>query len=87
MSNGPLLGIGLATFLVMSHNAYAAGGTIEIGLLADLSGPTALSDSHTVNGAQLAVDQINAKFGGAAIRRGNHGKRTKRTKCRKLRRF
>ena len=63
MSNGPLLGIGLAAFLVMSHNAYAADGTIEIGLLADLSGPSALSDSHTVNGAQMAVDEINARGG------------------------
>ena len=63
MSNGPLLGIGLAALLVMSHSAYAAGGTIEIGLLADLSGPSALSDSHTVNGAQMAVDEINARGG------------------------
>jgi branched-chain amino acid transport system substrate-binding protein len=63
MSNSPLLGIGLATFLVLSHNAYAAGGTIEIGMLADTSGPAALSGSHKVNGAQLAVDQINAHGG------------------------
>jgi branched-chain amino acid transport system substrate-binding protein len=63
MSNARLLGFGLASLLVMSHNAHAAGGTIEIGLLADLSGPSALSDSHTVNGAQLAVDQINARGG------------------------
>jgi branched-chain amino acid transport system substrate-binding protein len=63
MSNGPLLGVGLAIFLVMSHNAVAADGTIEIGMLADLSGPAALSGSHKVNGAQLAVDQINAHGG------------------------
>jgi len=63
MSNGPILGVGLAMLLVMSHNADAAGGTIEIGMLADLSGPAALSGSHKVNGAQLAVDQINAHGG------------------------
>jgi branched-chain amino acid transport system substrate-binding protein len=63
MSNRPLLGISLATLLLASHSAYAAGGTIEIGLLADLSGPSALSDSHTVNGAQMAIAQINAHGG------------------------
>ena len=63
MSNGPLLGIALASLLVVSHNADAADGTIEIGMLADLSGPAALSGSHKVNGAQLAVDQINAHGG------------------------
>lgn len=63
MSKCPLLGIGLATLVVMSHNAYAAGGTIEIGMLSDMSGPAALSGSHKVNGAQLAVDEINAHGG------------------------
>jgi branched-chain amino acid transport system substrate-binding protein len=63
MFNGPLLGIGLAALFLVSHSAHAAGGTIEIGMLADLSGPAALSGSHKVDGAQLAVDQINAHGG------------------------
>jgi branched-chain amino acid transport system substrate-binding protein len=38
-------------------------GEIDIGLIADLTGPAALSGQHKQEGAQLAVDQINANGG------------------------
>ena len=40
-----------------------AQGTIDIGLIADMTGPAALSGKHKVNGARLAVDEINAHGG------------------------
>ncbi len=43
--------------------AHAASGTIEIGMIADLTGPAALSGQHKVDGAKLAVDEINAHGG------------------------
>jgi len=63
MSKSPVFGISLAALLFAFNNAHAAGGPIEIGLLTELTGPAALSGSHTVNGAQLAVDEINAHGG------------------------
>ncbi|MCL6517469.1 ABC transporter substrate-binding protein [Alicyclobacillus sp.] len=36
---------------------------IRLGLMTDLTGPSALSGHHDLNGAQLAVDQINASGG------------------------
>jgi branched-chain amino acid transport system substrate-binding protein len=63
MSNIRLVGVSLATLLLVSHSAYAAGAPIEIGIMADLSGPTALDGHYKVNGAQMAVDQINAHGG------------------------
>lgn len=43
--------------------AQAASGTIDIGMIADLTGPAALSGKHKVQGARLAVAEINAKGG------------------------
>ncbi len=43
--------VGCAAFLFACNGAHAAG-TIEIGLLTELTGPAALSGSHTVNGAR-----------------------------------
>ncbi len=63
MSKSPILGISLVALLFATHGAHAAGGPIEIGILADLSGPAALSGNHKINGAQLAVDEINAHGG------------------------
>lgn len=40
-----------------------ASGQIDIGLIADLTGPAALSGKHKVNGAKLAVREINAHGG------------------------
>jgi branched-chain amino acid transport system substrate-binding protein len=40
-----------------------AAKTIDIGLIADLTGPAALSGKHKVDGAKLAVNEINAKGG------------------------
>lgn len=44
-------------------NATTSGGEIDIGLVADLTGPAALSGKHKVEGAQLAVDEVNANGG------------------------
>jgi branched-chain amino acid transport system substrate-binding protein len=64
MSNMQMIcGMGLAVSILASGPVQAAGGTIEIGLLTELTGPAALSGQHTVNGAQLAVDQLNAHGG------------------------
>src|SRR5579875_1014710 len=41
----------------------SSGGEIDIGLIADLTGPAALSGQHKVQGAELAVDEINASGG------------------------
>ena len=40
-----------------------AAGHIDIGLIADLTGPAALSGKHKVDGAKLAVDALNAHGG------------------------
>lgn len=64
MSRTPMIcGLGLAVSVLAASPALAAGGTIEIGLMTELTGPAALSGQHTVNGAELAVDQINAHGG------------------------
>lgn len=58
------LSFGIAAAAAMTcGTAYADSGTIDIGLIADLTGPAALSGKHKVNGAQLAVDEINAHGG------------------------
>ena len=41
----------------------SSSSEIDIGLIADLTGPAALSGKHKEQGAQLAVDQINANGG------------------------
>lgn len=58
---------------VSAGAAFLAGGltiasaqaakTVDIGLIADLTGPAALSGKHKVDGAKLAVDEINAHGG------------------------
>jgi branched-chain amino acid transport system substrate-binding protein len=54
--------IGAALFAAGIATAQAEK-TIDIGLIADLTGPAALSGKHKVDGAKLAVDEINAKGG------------------------
>lgn len=44
-------------------SAAHAADTVEIGMISDLTGPAALSGHHKVDGAQLAVDEINAHGG------------------------
>jgi branched-chain amino acid transport system substrate-binding protein len=63
MSRKSVFGISALAMLLATGSAHAAGGTIEIGMLADLTGPAALSGSHKVNGAKLAVEAINAHGG------------------------
>lgn len=46
-----------------SSGGSSSGGEIDIGLIADLTGPAALSGKHKEEGAQLAVDKINANGG------------------------
>jgi branched-chain amino acid transport system substrate-binding protein len=46
----------------LTVDAHAAGD-IDIGLIADMTGPAALSGKHKVNGAKLAIDEINASGG------------------------
>lgn len=48
-----------STVTISAH----ASGEIDIGLIADMTGPAALSGKHKVNGAKLAIDEINAKGG------------------------
>jgi branched-chain amino acid transport system substrate-binding protein len=61
---GKLLGgAGMIALLCGTGVAHAASGTIEIGMIADLTGPAALSGQHKVDGAKLAVDEINAHGG------------------------
>lgn len=52
-----------AASIIFSATAHAASGQIDIGMIADLTGAGALSGQHKVNGAKLAVDEINAKGG------------------------
>jgi branched-chain amino acid transport system substrate-binding protein len=54
--------LGAAALALLSGTAFAQG-TIDIGLIADMTGPAALSGQHKVNGAKLAVDEINAHGG------------------------
>jgi branched-chain amino acid transport system substrate-binding protein len=64
MFKKPLIyGLSVAASVLAFGTAHAAGGTVEIGLMADMSGPAALSGQHKVDGAQLAVDEINAHGG------------------------
>lgn len=53
---------GLLGAALVSARAQAAG-YIDIGLIADMTGPAALSGKHKVNGAKLAIDEINAHGG------------------------
>ncbi len=46
-----------------SSSSSGGSGEIDIGLIADLTGPAALSGQHKQEGAQLAVDAINANGG------------------------
>ncbi|UOF92455.1 ABC transporter substrate-binding protein [Fodinisporobacter ferrooxydans] len=46
-----------------SGSSASSGGEIKIGLMADMTGPAALSGKEKLNGAQLAVDEINAAGG------------------------
>ncbi len=41
----------------------AAADTIRIGLISEITGPNAEAGSYTINGAKLAVEQINKKDG------------------------
>lgn len=54
-----------AAFLASGLAVATAQGakTVDIGLIADLTGPAALSGKHKVDGAKLAVDEINAQGG------------------------
>lgn len=53
----------VAAVAMAGGTAYADSGTIDIGMIADMTGPAALSGKHKVNGAKLAVDEINAHGG------------------------
>lgn len=56
--------LGLTVASAYACQAQAANsGPIEIGLMADLTGNAALAGHHKVNGAKLAVQQINAHGG------------------------
>ena len=58
-----------ATFaLAALAQAATAAEPIKIGIVAEISGPNAEAGSYTVNGARLAVDEIN-KAGGVLGRR------------------
>ena len=56
-------GASTLALLLAAGMAHASGGTIDIGMIADLTGPAALSGQHKVDGAKLAVDEINGKGG------------------------
>src|ERR1700709_2481406 len=47
---------------VFALSAVAAD-TIHIGLVSEITGPNAEAGSYTINGAKLAVEQINKKGG------------------------
>ncbi|MDA3921983.1 MAG: ABC transporter substrate-binding protein [Salinisphaera sp.] len=57
-----VLGVSLASIYAGQVQA-ADSGPIKIGLIADLTGNAALSGRHKVNGAKLAVEQVNAHGG------------------------
>lgn len=59
---GVLIGVGVGMALA-STPARAANGTIDIGMIADLTGHAALSGHHKVEGAKLAVEEVNAHGG------------------------
>lgn len=54
-------GLAAAALCVVAGAASAAG--IKIGLIAEITGPNAEAGSYTINGAKLAIDDIN-KHGG-----------------------
>lgn len=56
-----VVSIALAGFA--SQAIAANSNDVEIGLIADLTGPAALSGKHKVDGAKLAVQQINSNGG------------------------
>lgn len=59
---GTMLGLGVGIAFA-STAAHAASGTIEIGMLADMTGDAALSGHHKVDGAKLAIQEVNAHGG------------------------
>ncbi|MDR6266780.1 ABC transporter substrate-binding protein [Roseobacter sp. N2S] len=52
-----------AIALTLSLPAFAQDKTVKIGVLAPVSGPAAADGQEMVNGAQLAVDELNAAGG------------------------
>lgn len=59
---GTMLGLGVGIAFATTA-AHAASGTIEIGMLADMTGDAALSGHHKVDGAKLAIQEVNAHGG------------------------
>ncbi len=55
--------LGAAALALFASTAALAADTIKIGVVAELSGPSAEAGSYSVNGAKLAVEEIN-KAGG-----------------------
>lgn len=49
--------------VLLSTASFAAADVVKIGVLAPVSGPAAADGQEKVNGAQLAVDELNAKGG------------------------
>jgi branched-chain amino acid transport system substrate-binding protein len=54
---------GLAAVLFAVATSAAGADAVKIGLIAEITGPNAEAGSYTVNGARLAVDDINKKGG------------------------
>ena len=53
--------VGAALLMVAASTVSAE--TVKIGLIAEITGPNAEAGSYTVNGAKLAVEEINKKGG------------------------
>ena len=54
---------GLAAVLFAVATSAAGADAVKIGLIAEITGPNAEAGSYTVNGARLAVEDINKKGG------------------------
>ena len=55
--------LGLGVGIAFASMPARAAGTIEIGMLADMTGDAALSGHHKVDGAKLAIEEVNAHGG------------------------
>ena len=53
----------VATSMLFGGSALAMSHTIKIGVIQPLTGPLAFNGNNDVNGAKLAVKEINARGG------------------------
>ncbi len=69
-----LLGIGVPAFIILAFvlasviPAAALGGEVKIGLVVSMTGGSAAYGETQKNGAQLAIDEINANVGATAVK-------------------